>query len=159
MDGNALRDLVSQGLAAMKAGARVAAAATEEISNDAKHPELREALEQANRGSEKWAQRIGQALEMAGGRGGEEQNPIVEAQTEVSRRIRRKAPDDTSRDLGIIADSQLALHYWIAAFGTVRSYAHQAGLNEVAEMMRTSLDEAKRADEHYTALARRILEA
>ena len=158
MNNDALKTLVAQGLAAMKAGGKIAAAATAEIQNDARHPDLKAALEKGNQVSQQWTQRIDQALQEAGG-SGEQKNPVLEGLYEVSQMIRQQAPDDTSRDLGIIANGQLALHYWIAAFGTIRTYAHQVGLSQTEQSMQTSLDEAKQGDEHHTEVAKRILSA
>ena len=158
MNDDALKKLVGQGLAAMKAGSKVAADATGEIRNDVRHPDLKAALEKGNQVSQQWAQRIDEALSEVGS-GGEQRNPILEAHHEVSRKIRQQAPDDTARDLGIIADGQLALHYWIAAFGTIRAYAGQLGMSGVERNMQTSLDEAKQADEQHTTIAKRIMSA
>lgn len=156
MNDDALKTLVAQGLAAMKNGSKVAALATDEIRNDARHPDLKAALEQGNQTSQQWAQRIDQALQQAGGTG-EQKNPVLEGLYEVSRQIRQQAPDDASRDLGIIANGQLALHYWIAAFGTIRTYAERIGQREVAQAMQTSLDEAKSADERHNQIAQTIM--
>jgi ferritin-like metal-binding protein YciE len=158
MNNDALKQLVAQGLAAMKAGSKVAAAATGEIQNDARHPDLKAALQTGSQVSQQWAQRIDQALQDAGGNS-EQKNPVLEGLYEVSRMIRQQAPDDASRDLGIIANGQLALHYWIAAFGTIRAYAAQLGMNETAQLMETSLTEAKKADEQHTDIAKRIMGA
>ena len=158
MNNDALKTLVAQGLAAMKAGSGVAGAATAEIRNDARHPDLRAALERGNQASQQWAQRIDRALQQAGG-GGEQKNPVLEGLYEVSRMIRSQAPDDASRDLGIIANGQLALHYWIAAFGTIRTYASRLGLSETEQAMQASLDDAKQADDDHTAIARTIMGA
>jgi ferritin-like metal-binding protein YciE len=156
MPNDNLKTLVSQGLAAMKAGSDVAAKATDEISNDASHPQLKSALEEGNRTSQQWAQRIERALQQAGG-GEQQDNPVLEAHYEVSRRIRQNATDETSRDLGIIASGQLALHYWIASFGTMANYTKQLGMTDVAAELKSSADEAKRADEQYTQLAEQLL--
>jgi ferritin-like metal-binding protein YciE len=158
MNDDALKTLVAQGLAAMKNGGKVAAAATDEIRNDARHPDLKAALEQGNTTAQQWAQRIDQALQQVGG-SGEQKNPVLEGLYEVSRQIRQQAPDDASRDLGIIANGQLALHYWIAAFGTIRAYAEHLGESETARAMQTSLDEAKAADEQHNTIARTIMGA
>ena len=154
-----IRKLVVQGLQAQKAGTEVAKKATSEIENDAKNPELRSALQAGNRISEEWGRRIDQALAEAGGGGGTMGNQILEAHYEVSRKIRQQASDDLSRDLGIIAAGQLALHYWIAAFGTIRTYAASLGMSRTEQHMQASLDEAKQADEQHTALAKTMLRA
>ncbi len=153
-----LKVLVAQGLQALKAGGEVAKKATAEIENDASHPELKAALQAGNRTSEQWAQRIAQALGETGG-AEDTGNPVMEALYEVSKKIRQKAPDATTRDLGIIAAGQLALHYWIAAFGTLGNYAEKLGMGQAAQNMRTSLEEAKQADQQHTALAEKVLGA
>ena len=159
MANDTLKQLVTQGLSAMKAGSEVAAKATDEISNDASHPALKSALEQGNQTSKQWAERIDRAVQQAGGAGGggQQDNPIMDAHYEVSRRIRQQAPDETSRDLGIVASGQLALHYWIAAFGTMASYTKSLGMDDVAQDMKTSADEAKQADEKHTEMAAQLL--
>jgi ferritin-like metal-binding protein YciE len=151
-----LKQLVAQGLAAMHAGSQVAAKATDEITGDTRHPALREALQQGNEQSKQWAERIDRARRQAGGDGPND-NPVLEAHYEVSRRIRGQAPDDTTRDLGIIAAGQLALHYWIAAFGTMANYANKLGMEDVGRDMKQSADEAKQADEKHTQIAEQLL--
>ena len=153
-----LKPLIQQGLAALKAGGQIAAAATAEIQNDARNPQLKAALDQGNETSKQWTARIERARQEAGG-AGEQQNPIMEAHYEVSQKIRQQAPDDVSRDLGIIAAGQLALHYWIASFGTLRTYAGQAGLSQTEQEMQTCLDEAKQADEQHTQIAEQMMGA
>ncbi|UYZ64411.1 YciE/YciF ferroxidase family protein [Hymenobacter weizhouensis] len=151
-----LKTLIQQGLAALKAGSQVAAGATAEIQNDVRNPQLKQALEQGNETAKQWAARIERAHQEAGG-SGEQRNPILEAHYEVSQKIRQQAPDDTTRDLGIIAAGQLALHYWIASFGTLRTYAAQAGLGQTEQDLQACLDEAKQADEQHTRIAEHIM--
>ncbi len=153
-----IKTLIAHGLQALKSGSEVAKKATAEIQNDASHPELKSALQAGNSISEQWAQRIDQAITEAGSveNAG---NPILDAHYEVSKRIRQNAPDATSRDLGIIAAGQLALHYWIAAFGTLGNYASKLGMEQVSQSMHSSLEEAKQADQQHTALAEKLLNA
>ncbi len=151
-----LKTLVSQGLQALRAGSEIAKQATAEIEGDASHPDLKAALRQGNETAAQWASRIDAALRETGG-AEDTGNPILDAHFEVSRRIRQRAPDAMSRDLGIIAAGQLALHYWIASFGTLGNYAAKLGLTDTARAMHTSLDEAKRADQEQTAMAEKLL--
>ncbi len=156
MANSSLNTLVQQGLAALKEGSKIAAKATDDILDDATDAQLKAALAQGNQQAKQWAARIDRSFEAAGGEG-DEDNPILEAHFEVSKKIRGKATDDYSRDLGIIAAGQLALHYWIASFGTLRTYAAQVGLGQVAQDLQACLDEAKQADEQHTAIAEQIL--
>lgn len=158
MENESIKELIKQGLTALKAGSKVAAAATDEIQNDVQNTQLKDALTKGNETSKQWVSRIDRALQEAGG-GDEQQNPILEAHYEVSKRIRQQAPDGVSRDLGIIASGQLALHYWIASFGTLRTYAAQVGLSQTEQALQTSLEEAKQADEQHTQIAKQIMGA
>ena len=156
MNDQELKTLVSLGLQAMKAGGEVAKKATADIEKDASHPELKAALQAGNKTSEQWAQRITQAMQEVPATP-DEGNPVLEALFQVSQKIRQKAPDNTTRDLGIVAAGQLALHYWIASFGTLRTYASQAGMTQTEQSMQTCLDEAKQADQQHTKIAEALL--
>jgi len=157
MADDSLKQLVAQGLAALKAGSRIAQDATQEIQDSATSPDLKQALEQGTQTSREWNQRIDRAMQEVGGSGGPEENPILDAHFEVSRKIREQATDDMSRDLGIVAAGQLALHYWIASFGTLANYAKQLGMERIAQEFHQSVDEAKQADDQHTALAEQLL--
>ena len=153
-----LNTLAAQGLQALRAGAEVAKGATAEIERDVKDPGLKSALQAGTKTSAQWAHRIDRAMAEAGGAedGG---NPVLEAHFEVSRQIRQKAPDDLTRDLGIIAAGQLALHYWIASFGTMRGYASALGMSQTEQAMQASLDEAKQFDQQHTESTKKLLNA
>lgn len=152
MNDEALKQLMAQGLGSLKAGALLGSQAADDIENSAHNPELKTALNQGSQTAKTWATRIDRALQEAGGSDVND-NPIVQAHYEVGNRIRQNAPDDSSRDLGIIAGGQLALHYWIAAFGTMRAYAKRAGLPQTEQEMAQCLQEAEQGDKKMTDVA------
>ena len=156
MNEQALKQLMAQGLGALKAGGEIGAKAADEIENDAKDSQLKSALQQGSQTAQQWATRIDRALQEAGGSDVND-NPIIEAHYEVGKRIRNQAPDDFSRDLGIIAAAQLALHYWIASFGTMRAYAKRANLSQTEQEMAQCLQEAEQADKKMTDIAISIM--
>ena len=146
------------GLAAAKGGSQIAAKATSEIQRDLQSSRLKMSLENGNKISKEWAVRIDRALqEIGGAAAGDQKNRVMEAHIEVSRELRQQASDGIMRDLAIIASGQLALHYWIAAFGTLKAYAKSAGLQKTSQDMETSVEEAKHADEELTQIALEIL--
>ena len=157
MDRAALVTLTAQALTNMKAGNELVGNAVGGTRDAVSDPDLKAATEKGIKLREAWHDRIIDALVAVGGAHGEERNPVVQGLQDVARRIREQAPDDVSRDLGICADGQLSLHYWIAAFGTVRRYLDQLGLHDQAGLMRNTVDEAKEADEEHTAIAQKIL--
>ena len=151
-----LKQLIKDGLSAMKTGSETAAKATDAINDAAKDPKLKEALKKGNETSKKWAERIDKALQEAG-TGEKRDNPVIDGIGTVNQTILNSAPDDYSRDLGIIAGGQLSIHYWIAAFGTMASYTEAAGMSEAQQAMKTSAEEAKAADEEQTKIAKDIM--
>lgn len=162
MPDQGVRRLMAQGLRAFTSGGSVAQAAIDEIHEDASDPDLLADLQQSNKQSEQWARRVEQAIKEVGftdDAGDGPRNMIVEAHFETDRRMRREAPDDLSRDLGIIAMHRVALHYWIAAFGTLRTYARSVGMSGTVQDMQLCMDEAEEADRRSTKLAEELLAA
>lgn len=159
MSPDSLRQIVTDGLPALLAGTRIAAGTADDVQNDATDPGLKAALTQGEETTEQWQARIERAIGEAGATDPDGDNAIVRAVCEVAAKIRTAAPDSTSRDLGIIASGQLALHYWIASFGSMDAYAEQAGLSQTASEMSRCADEAGEADKAHTALATQILRA
>ena len=56
-------------------------------------------------------------------------------------------------DAAIIGAAQKMEHYEIAAYGTARTLAQQAGQNQVADLLEQTLDEEKATDEKLTKIA------
>jgi ferritin-like metal-binding protein YciE len=56
-------------------------------------------------------------------------------------------------DAAIIASAQKIEHYEICGYGTARTYARELGLNEVCQLLETTLNEEYEADDLLTKLA------
>jgi ferritin-like metal-binding protein YciE len=61
--------------------------------------------------------------------------------------------DAKVRDAGLIAAAQRVEHYEMAGYGTVRTFARQLGLQDVARTLQMTLDEEGEADKKLTAIA------
>jgi ferritin-like metal-binding protein YciE len=59
-------------------------------------------------------------------------------------------------DAGLIGAAQHVEHYEIAGYGCARTYAELLGLNNVARLLKQTLDEEKATDQKLTELARGI---
>jgi ferritin-like metal-binding protein YciE len=57
------------------------------------------------------------------------------------------------RDAALISKAQRIEHYEISAYGTVRTYAKELGLGEVANLLQDTLDEEGNADKKLTKIA------
>jgi ferritin-like metal-binding protein YciE len=58
-----------------------------------------------------------------------------------------------ARDAALIAAAQRVEHYEIAAYGTARTLADQAGLGEARDLLDQTLDEEAKADKLLTKIA------
>ena len=63
--------------------------------------------------------------------------------------------DSAVKDAAIIASAQKIEHYEISGYGTARAFARELGLNEVANLLETTLNEEYKSDDMLTALALR----
>ncbi len=153
-----VKAMLLDAIVAVQAASASGHEAAAKVADMASNPELKQALEQGSKYAETWRERLGQAAQAAGG-GGQVStagNPIIDAIQQAGGKIMHNATDPVARDLGIIASGQLALHYYIAAFGTMSAYAKMLELPEVGQSLHECLEEAKRGDERYTELAAAI---
>lgn len=58
----------------------------------------------------------------------------------------QEAKDETVRDAGMLAATQAVGHYEIARYGTLVAWADKLGMSDVAELLRTTLQEEKDTD-------------
>lgn len=65
--------------------------------------------------------------------------------------------DESVLDAGLIGAAQRVEHYEIAAYGTVRTYAHMLGEEEAAELLQQTLDEEGETDKLLTELAESVV--
>lgn len=61
--------------------------------------------------------------------------------------------DPDVRDAALIAAAQRVEHYEIAGYGTLRTFARQLGMNDVANTLQQTLDEEGEADKKLTRIA------
>lgn len=61
--------------------------------------------------------------------------------------------EDAVKDAGLIACAQRVEHYEIAGYGTARHFARMLGEDEVADLLATTLEEEKDADEKLNDIA------
>lgn len=61
--------------------------------------------------------------------------------------------DAKVRDAALIASAQRAEHYEMAAYGSLRTFARQLGLGDVASLLQKTLDEEGACDKKLTRIA------
>ena len=71
---------------------------------------------------------------------------------------RMEASDDGAlADSAMICAAQKVEHYEIAGYGTLKAWAEELGLDDVAALLQETLDEEKEADQKLTDIAGKIV--
>jgi ferritin-like metal-binding protein YciE len=140
-----LRDVYHAERQLVKALPRMAKTATSD--------ELRQLIESHLAETEEQVSRLEQAFELL------QESPKakvcegMQGIVEEAADLIREEDEGVALDAALIAAAQRAEHYEIAAYGTLKAWAEALGESEVAELLSTTLDEEKAADEKLTALA------
>lgn len=67
----------------------------------------------------------------------------------------KKDIDPSVKDAALIASAQKVEHYEMASYGTLKTFAHLLGEEDVAGMLEETLKEEKQADQKLTRIAER----
>ena len=140
-----LRDVYHAERQLVKALPKLAKAATS--------PDLREALESHLGETEEHVSRLEQAFDMLSETAKAKPCAGMQGIVEEGSDLIKESDKGAALDAGIIAGAQRAEHYEIAAYGSLMAWAKALGHDDVAELLSTTLDEEKAADEKLTELA------
>ena len=146
-----------QGLQALKSAADQGKGDTSETSGMITSPELKEMMAASTKYLSQHADNIAQLLKKAGGDTSGMKNVIMEGIRAGAGQMTGAAKDPAVRDASIVAASQIAIHYYIAAYGTLASTAKHLGLTEDARMFKQMTDEMKDGDKRFTELAESMI--
>lgn len=151
-----IEDLLARGLrrlhAAHHQGARQAAANDDLATSSA----LKRALRSGAAEHEAQAERLEKVFEKLRLAVGSEADAVMEgivADNEAANRALSPSPE---LDQELIRSCQLAAHYYLANYGTMRAYAQGMGHRRAARLLGRTIDETARADERLTRLAVRL---
>lgn len=152
-----LRTLFIQGLQALHTADERGRESAAEMADHATTEELKDLLQQGSDMADRHTALLNDCFRAVKEtpRGGP--NEIIDGILAAGRRMLSEAEDDASRDAGIIAQGQIALHYHIAAYGTLRSYAEELDLEDAAEAFDEMVDDCEELDERYTDLAETLI--
>jgi ferritin-like metal-binding protein YciE len=98
-------------------------------------------------------ERLEQVFEAIGKRARGKQCDAIMGIIAEGEEVMSEAEGDTIRDAGILAAAQAAEHYEIARYGTLIAWAEQMGKADVADILRETLNEEKKADQLLTRIA------
>jgi ferritin-like metal-binding protein YciE len=146
---NELRDLYNAENQLLKALPKMAKAASSRELKDAfeKH------LEQTKTHVERLEQVFEELDEKPKGKTCHGMKGLIEEGSEIL----NEDGDDSVLDAGIIVAAQKVEHYEIAAYGSVRTFAHLLGKDKSAEVLQTTLDEESETNEILNKLAESVV--
>jgi ferritin-like metal-binding protein YciE len=118
--------------------------------------ELRQALEQHLQETRNHVQRLEQVFGIIGADPKTEDNDIVDEMTNAAKDMISATEDGSVlRDAALIVAGNQVEHYEMAAYGSLVSFAQQLGYQQVAQILRQTLEEEKAADAKLTAIGER----
>ena len=154
MANEAYKEWYEQGLQAMRSATEQSKTNPDDMSDAISSPELKEIMTTGSKAMTQHAQNIAQLLERSGGTSSDMPNVIMEGLRAGSKQMIQAAKDSAVRDASIIAASQLTIHYFIAAYGTLASTAKHLGLEDDAKLLKQMADQMKAGDERFTEIAK-----
>lgn len=115
--------------------------------------ELADALTHHLAETEEQIIRLEQVFEAIGKKATAEKCDAMAGLIKEAEGIMEDCEEGAMRDAGIIAAAQKVEHYEIATYGTLRQFADTLGLSTVGDLLQTTLDEEKAADQTLTNVA------
>jgi ferritin-like metal-binding protein YciE len=122
----------------------------------AKYPELKTALQEHLDVTRQQISRLNQIFQILNQKATGETCQGMKGLIKEGGDIISQGGDPSTIDAGIISAAQRVEHYEIAGYGTVRTYAELLGENEIAQLLQTTLDEEKEADQTLTQIAESV---
>ncbi len=152
-----IRALLASGLQRLRGAHEQGAAQAQANIETSTAPELRRALLAGVKANRQQGRRLEQVFAAAGlvptARSDQAMQGIIDAN-----RLRiGETADPLSRDLLNINLGQVAAHFYLASYGTLRAYALAMGNAEAAALLGRTLDETARIDRAFSALARTLI--
>lgn len=123
------------------------------MANNATTPNLIEGINNHTAETEEQIARLEQVFTLIGKKAVAKKCEAMDGLLKEGVDIMESTEQGPVRDAGIIAASQKIEHYEIATYGTLCAFAKTLGLDEVADILHTTLEEEKQADITLTEAA------
>ena len=124
------------------------------MSKAATSPELKEAFNNHLEETRGHVERLDQVFELLGAKPQAKKCEAMEGITKEGDSIVEETEAGTAtRDVGLILAGQKVEHYEISTYGGLVQLAKNLGHDDIAEILKSTLDEEKTADETLTSIA------
>ncbi len=150
-----LHDLLEHDIQCLYSAEKLILAGLERMKKKANNKELEAAFEQHIDETEVHVKRLKQIAEMLEIDAEDASNAGIKGLIADGEKVIHKDATDEVLDATLIAGAQKIEHFEISAYGTAAHYAEQLGLNEIADMLRTTLEEEQSTDTRLNYLAKK----
>lgn len=154
MADQAYKDWYVQGLRALMSAIAQDQGDPGDAATSIQSQDLKELMTGSSKVMAEHSRSLSHLLQKAGGTTDGMHNVIMEGIRAGAGQMIQSAKDTAVRDASVIAASQIAVHYYIAAYGTLASTASHLGLEEDAKTLKQMCDQMKVGDEHLVRVAK-----
>src|SRR3954468_11703592 len=123
------------------------------MAKAAQNDDLRAAFEKHKTETEGQIDRLEQVFQLIEEKPQGKKCAAIEGILEEGQEIIKEYKGSPALDAGMLAAAQAVEHYEIARYGTLRTWAAELGLDDVAQLLEETLKEEEATDEALTALA------
>lgn len=127
-----------------------------EMAKAANSEELQEAFETHLTQTKKHVERLEKIFSRLRIEKKNEKCKAMEGLVEEGNKIIKEHTDNVTRDVALIIAAQKVEHYEIAAYGSLVELADVLGLDKIADILETTLDEEKDTDDLLTEIAQQV---
>ena len=152
-----LNDLFIKGLRLLYGAHHQGAEQAASNATTATTPKLKRFLLLGSKQNLKQAKRLEQVFRLAGVSPIRRTDEGMQGISRANNDLLASTPVAFERDLLHIAYGQVAAHFYMAKYGTIRTYAEALGQRKAAKLLQKTLGETGMIDKKFTALAAEII--
>jgi len=125
------------------------------MAKAAQSTQLKQAFEGHRQQTEDHVKRLERIFEMSNQKPKAKTCHAILGLVEESEEVMKDFKGSDALDAGLLASAQAVEHYEISRYGTLKAWAEQHGMHEVARLLDATLEEEKRADALLSGIAER----
>src|SRR5262245_47574711 len=115
--------------------------------------ELREAIERHHKETEGHVDRLEEVFGLIEKPARTKTCDAIRGLTDEAKDVMQEFKNSEALDAGLLSAAQAVEHYEISRYGTLKSWAEQLGLDQVAKILDATLEEEKNADKTLSRIA------
>ncbi len=156
MPGQAVKELFSEGLCSLYGAHQQGSAQAAANQRTSTSPKLRSMLKAGAKANLDQARRLEGVFASVGLRPHGNHDKAMQGIIDANNAVVARTRDPAARDLLNIELGQVAAHFYLATYGTLRTYAEASGNRAAVRLLQRTLDETGLIDREFSRLAGRL---